>query len=212
MPTNLGWLLVPIGIAVSSLFIYHSFRLLRLHSVAAEFLSLQDMKIALEYTRRHPQLLTCNAEELMRKTLNRAWARGHASVFASGVIHIQLLDEYKEQGIEATHQVGIGELQERLDTLRSPGWQRALKVLGEMAVKREASVPLEEVDKELVDSLDQVIIFLSPFATKATLVTGSTILDGLRRILQQKVEGVMPNSAPADSSVAHLPVIGFTRN
>lgn len=202
MPTNLWWLLVPIGIVVLSLFVQHFFRLLRLHAIAAEFLALQDMKMALEYTRHHPQLLARDAEKLMGEILNRAWARGHASVFVSGVLHMQLLDECRKQNGEAACQVWADRLQGWLDTLRSPGWQRALKVLGEMAVKQEASVPLEEVDQELVDGLDQVITFLSPFATKRSLVSGSLILDGLRQILQQKANGTLLDPPPADARVA----------
>jgi hypothetical protein len=202
MLTSLWWLLVPIGLVVLSLFVQHFFRLLRLHAIAAEFLSLQDMKMALEYARRHPPLLARDAEELMGETLNRAWARGHASVFVSGVLHTQLLDECRKQSGEAACQAWADMLQGWLDTMRSPGWQRALKVLGEMAVKQEASVPLEEVDQELVDSLDQVITFLSPFATQRTLVCGSVILDGLRQILQQKANGTLLDPPPADARVS----------
>lgn len=195
MLTILWWVLGSIGAAILLLFFHHVFRQWRLQSLTFEFLAFQDMKAALGYIDKHPQLLTDDAEELIRLWLDRAWARGEANTLVSGAIRLALLGQCREQGVEAVRQTMADKLQPWLVAIRSPSWQRALAILGKLATEGKASGPLEEMDEELVEAMSQIMALLRPLADEETIATQDMILDELRGILQQKAEGTLPPSS-----------------
>ena len=60
--------------------------------------------------------------------------------------------------------MAAGALQAWLDASSSPSWQRALKLLGQLLVEREASIHPEEVDEELVEAMGHIMDLLRPLA------------------------------------------------
>lgn len=206
MPTILWWVLGSIG-ALILLFLlwfgYRAFRFRRLQPVIFEYLAIQDVKIALRYIDNHPQLLTADAEEFIRVLLNRAWARGDADLFVFGGMRLALLTGCQKYGVETARQMAANNLQARFDVVSSPGWQRSLAILGKLVTDGNTSIPVGEVDEELMEAMTQIMTLLRPLAAdEETIANQDRILDGMRRILQQKADGTLPPSSdmPATSS------------
>ena len=192
MPTILWWVLGSIGVGLLLLFCYHTFRLLRLQSIIVEFLAFQDINVALRHISEHPQLLSDDAEELIRDLLDRALTRrGDAGTFVSGIIHMTLLMGCREQGVETARRTMADSLQAWLDDIRSPAWQRALAILGRIVTAKKPSIPLEEVDEELVEAMSQIMTLLAPLADEETVTIQDRLLRELRHVVQQKAEGTL---------------------
>jgi hypothetical protein len=143
-------------------------------------------------------LLTSHAEDFMTVLLDRAWARGDAQLFVSGAIRLSLLVGCREYGMEAARRMAANSLQVWLDASSSPSWQRALAFLGQLVVDREASIPPEEVDEELVEAMSHIMDLLRPLAAdEGTIAIQDEILRSLRQILRQKADSTLPPSSDA---------------
>ncbi|MBN1954081.1 MAG: hypothetical protein JW900_03420 [Anaerolineae bacterium] len=193
MPEILWWILAVVGTLILLPVLWIGYRLVRfrrLQPIVFEYLALQDVQTALRYIDNHPQLCTAYGEEFTRFLLNRTWARGHARRFATGTVHLELLRECREHGVEGARRRAVSDLQARLDVIHSPSWHYVLYVLGRMVVKGESSIPLERLDEDLVETMSKIMAMLRPFAAnEMSIANMDDILRGLDKVLQQKNEG-----------------------
>ena len=167
---------------------YRALKLRRLRPIILDFLAIQDIEEALQYIEGHPQLLTSEAEQAARRHLSRAWGRGDAATFVSGMVRVALLVGCRKHGVETARQLSARGFQAQFDAINSTGWQRALKLLGQIISKREFDVHEDEVDAELIEAMDQVTALLRPLVTEGTGATLDAVLDTLRQIKAQKRE------------------------
>jgi hypothetical protein len=160
------------------------------------------MDAALTYIEQHPQLLGADAENSIKMLLDRAWARGDIDIFLSGILHLELLAQCREQNIEFVRQTMAAKMQAQEVAKRSPARERALEIVRGLAAEGKASLPIEELDEELEEALSQIMAMLRPFADERTNITMDRILEELRQALQQKAEGTLPpaSDTPAASS------------
>ena len=164
--------------------------------VIFEYLALQDVEATLGYIDDHPQLLTRSAIEFIRVLLDRAWARGDAQLFVSGAIRLSLLAGCREYGIETARQMAAGSLQAWLDAADSPSWQRALKLLGKLVVGKEASIPPEEANEELVEAMSHIMDLLRPLAAnEETVALQEEIMRSLRQMAADAGSGQVGSAA-----------------
>jgi len=209
MPEILWWVCGSIGALLLLLvlwLVYRAQKFRRLQPIIFEYLSFQDVEAALRYIDDHPRLLTSDAEDFIITLLDRAWARGDAEMFVSGAIRLSLLAGCREYGIETARQMAAGALQAWLDASSSPSWQRALKLLGQLLVEKEASIHPEEVDEELVEAMSHIMDLLRPLAAdEETIATQDGIIRVLRQILRQKAEDTLPSASGADIPITPSP-------
>lgn len=166
-------------------------RFRRLWRTGSEYLGLEDVEAALDYIDRYPLLLTPSAESLISALLDRAWARGDAARYVSGVVHLSLLAGCRKLGLETVRQTAAGSFQARLDVVNSPAGQRALKLLGELVADKEMSIPEKDVDQDLWEAMSRIMDLLRPLAANAaTIATMDTILEELHQIVQQQAGDV----------------------
>lgn len=192
MPTILWWVLGSIGALLLLLVLglgYRAIKFRRLQPVVFEYLSLQDVEEALRYIEDHPRLLTSGAEEFITSLLDRAWVRGDAELFVSGTIRLSLLAGCREYGVKAARRMVGGNVQALLDASSSPSWQRALKILGQLVVDKEARIPPDEADEELVEAMGHIMDLLRPLAAdEETIATQDAIMRTLRELLRQEAD------------------------
>jgi len=205
MLTILWWVLGSLGLLILLFLLWLGYRALkfrRLQPVVFWFLSLQDIDAALTYIEQHPQLLSADAESFIRMLLDRAWAKGDIDIFLSGILHLELLAQCREQNIEFVRQTMADKMQAQEVAKRSPARERALEIVRGLVAEGKASLPVEELDEELEEALSQIMAMLRPFADERTNITMDRILEELRGALQQKAEGNLPPSSdtPAKSS------------
>jgi hypothetical protein len=196
MPTILWLVLSSIGALILLLCLWLGYRALefrRLQPLIFDFLALRDVEAALEYIDDHPRLLTPAAGEFLSVFLDRAWRRGDARTFVSGMLHSSLLAGCRKYGVETARQMASAGLQARLDVANSPSWQRALEFLGKLVADKEASIPSEEVDEELVEAMERIMDLLRPLAAnEEALAIQDEILRALHQMLRDKAEGTLP--------------------
>jgi predicted nucleic acid-binding protein len=189
MLTILWWILGSVGLLILLFLLWLGYRALkfrRLQPVVFWFLSLQDIDAALTYIEQHPQLLSADAESLIRMLLDRAWAKGDTDIFLSGILHLELLAQCRERSVEATRQTMADKMQAQVGAMGSPARERALEIVRGLAAEGKASLPVEELDEELEEALSQIMAMLRPFADERTNITMDRILEELRQALQQK--------------------------
>jgi len=195
VPAILWWVLGSIGALILLLLLWfgcRAFRFRRLQPIIFEYLALQDVKIALRYIDNHPQLLTADADEFIKVLLDRAWARGDAELFVFGSMRLALLTGCRKYGVETARQMAANNLQARFDAVSSPGWQRALAILSKLVTDGNTSIPVGEVDEELMEAMTQIMTLLRPLAAnEETIANQDRILDGMHQILQQKADGTL---------------------
>jgi hypothetical protein len=159
----------------------------RLWRAASEYLAFQDVEAALDYVDRNPFLLAPNAEALISVLLDRAWGQGDAAEYVSGAVHLSLLVGCRKLGLTTIRQTATDTFQAHLDMVNSPVGQRALKILGQLATDKEASIPEKDVDQDLLEAMNHIMDLLRPLAAnEATIATMDAILDELRRMVQQQ--------------------------
>jgi hypothetical protein len=198
MPTILWLALGSIGALILLLCLWLGCRALkfrRLRPIVFDFLALRDVEAALVYIDDYPRLLTPAAEEFLSMFLDRVWRRGDARAFVNGVLHSSLLAGCRKYGVETAQQMASASLQAQLDAADSPNWQRALELLGKLVADKEASIPPEEVDEELVEAMERIMDLLRPLAAdEEAIVVQDEILRDLRRILRERAEGTLPSA------------------
>ena len=192
MPTILWWILGSIGALLLLLVLWLGYRAIkfrRLQPVVFEYLSLQNVDQALQYVEDHPRLLTSGTEEFITFLLDRAWARGDAEMFVLGTIRLSLLAGCREYGLENARRMTGDNVQALLDASSSSSWQRALKILGQLTVDKEATIPPDEADEELVEAMGHIMELLRPLAAdEETIATQDAIMRTLRELLRQQVD------------------------
>jgi hypothetical protein len=190
MSSMLWWVLGAIGTLILLFLLWFGYRALkfrRLQPIIFEYLALQDVEEALKYIDEHPPLLTPDAEAFIQVLLDRAWTRGDARTFVTGVIRLSLLVGCQEYGIEAARQIAADSFQDRFDAADSPSWQRSLDLLGKLVTEGEADISPEEVDEELVEAMEQIMELLRPLAaTEDTVALQEEIVSKLHQILRQE--------------------------
>ena len=168
---------------------YRVLKTRRLRPLILELLEIQDMEEALQYIEGHPQLLGPRVERIARRHLTRAWGRGDAATFVSGIVRVSLLVGCRNHGVETARQVSARGFQAQFEAINSPGWQRALKLLGSMMSSREFNVHEDEVDEELVEAMDQVTALLRPLLSEGTSATLDAVVDTLRQMQARQRDG-----------------------
>ncbi len=190
--TVLWWILGGIGALVLLLLLWAAYRVLRirrLQPTVFEYLDSRSVRKALSILEDHPELLTPEAESIISVQLDRAWVRGEAHLFVSGVLRLSLLVACREYGLEAASRMAGGRLQAWLDAVDSPSGQRALDLLGRLVVEEEAVISPEEVDAELVDALERILELLRPLAaTEETAAQMEEMMRTLHQIWREKGE------------------------
>jgi len=188
----LWWIVVALG-ALVLLFVlwvgYHWLRVRRLRPIVLEFLAIQDVEEALQYVEGHPQLLDVDAELIAQTHLTHAWGNGEVATFISGVVRVALLVGCRKHGVETTRELSTGGFQAQFEAINSPGWQRAMELLAQAKAEREFSVHEDEVDEELVESMDQLTTMLRPLVSEDMGATLDAVTDTLRQIQAQKRSG-----------------------
>ena len=182
MTVTLWWILGAFGALCLALALWlgpRARRFRRLRQDVAGFLTLRDVDAALAYVQFHPQLLGDPAYQVARTLVDRAWARGRADEFLSGVIHLGLLDACRQQGVEPVRQMGARQIQAGLDALDRPSWKRALDILGRWSIQGEAALPTEGVDDDLVDAMQRILAILRPLAEEPTATAMDELVHSL---------------------------------
>lgn len=201
MASLTAWVLSFLGVLFLLLLLwfgYRAFKARRLQPTVFEFLALPDVDASVRYIEQHPELLNTDAERFIEVLLNRVAAAGDIELFLSGVMHLLLMKQCREQGVKAVRQSLSGELQVGQVGAKSPAWNRAVEIVGQLATEGKAHIPMEELDEDLVGSLSAVMTLLRPFADEKTSAAMDEIQDGLHQALQQKAEGAFqsPSGTP----------------
>lgn len=184
MTATLWWILGGLGVLCLALVLWLSpraRRFRRLQQDVVGFLALRDVDAALTCVEFHPRLLGDPAYQVARTLVDRAWTRGRAGEFLSGVIHLGLLDACRQQGVEPVRQMGARQIQAGLDALQRPAWRRALDILGRWSIEGESALPTEGVDDDIVDAMQRILAILRPLAEEPT----ASAMDRLVHHLQQ---------------------------
>ncbi len=191
MPTILWWVIGAIGVLILLYLLQFGYRAIEarwLVSTTFRFLTTPDAATALAYIDRHPKLLEDRVIRYIETLLNRVWANGDIELFISGAMHLGLLAQCRQDGVESVRQM-MDELGVTLLVpKKSPGWYRALKIIGQLATEGKTSVPPEELDEELVEAMSQVTSLLETLADEESAATLKEIAQGLRQALEQKAK------------------------
>jgi hypothetical protein len=161
----------------------------RFQSTVSEYLTIQNAEEALEYVEEHPFLLAEATVDYVQARLNRNWASGDVHKFVAGIPLMALLVRCQEYGIDIIRESEMmDEIQAQMSAVASPAWQRAMDVLKMMTIEEgAASVPAEEVDEDLVESMEQIMEWLRPLAVdEETRALQDEVVHILRRMLEQK--------------------------
>jgi hypothetical protein len=191
MPTILWWGLGVIGLLILLYLLHFAYRAIearRLVSTTFRFLTTPDVATALTYIDRHPKLLEDRVIHYIETLLDRTWAKGDIDLLISGAMHLGLLAQCRRDGVESVRQMADDLGVALLIPKKSPGWYRALEVIGQLATEGKASVPPEELDEELVEAMSQVTSLLEPLADEETTAALKGITQGLRQALEQKAK------------------------
>jgi len=190
--TPLWWILAVVGALVLLLlfwFSYRALKLLRLRPAITEYLDVQSVEEALSVIDDHPELLTPDAGRFISSMLDRAWSRGRARFFVSGVLRASLLVACREYGMQAARRMAGGRMQVWMDAVDSPSWQRALDLLERLVVEEEAAISPEEVDEDIVGAMERILELLRPLAeTEKTAALLEQVMRDLRQILREKAD------------------------
>ena len=191
MPTILWCVIGAIGVLILLYLLQFGYRAIearRLVSTTFKFLALPDVVTVLRYIDRHPKLLEDRVIHYIETLLDRTWANGDIDLLISGAMHLGLLAQCRQDGVESVRQMADDLGVALLIPKKSPGWYRALKVIGQLATEGKASVPPEELDEELVEAMSQVTSLLEALADEETTAALKGITQGLRQALEQKRE------------------------
>jgi hypothetical protein len=203
MPTILWWVIGVIGVLILLYLLHFAYRAIearRLVSITFRFLTTPDVATALRYIDRHPKLLEDRVLHYIETLLDRVWADGDIDLLISGAMHLGLLAQCRQDGVESVRQMmdelGVALLIPK----KSPGWYRALEVIGQLATEGKASVPPEELDEELVEAMSQVTSLLETLADEETTAALKGITQGLRQALKQKAKGALQPSSDTSAT------------
>ena len=198
MPTILWWVIGAVAVLILLYVLRLAYRALELRwlsPIVFGYLSVPDVTTALTYIEWHPKLLDEKVSDYIGMLLQSVWADGDIELFLSGTFHLELLAQCRQHGVESVRQM-MDDLRLSQPVLkRPPGWQRAAKVMGQLATEGKVDIPPEELDEELVEAMDQITSMLGALADEDAAAALAEINQGLHQALEQKNRAASQPSA-----------------